>query len=703
MAIKIEKITVKNLGPIQEFSEDLGLFNLIFSKNECGKTFLTEFIIRSLFKNTKRWQLRDGGSGKITVSGLKPNAEGVPDLMEFSPGTAKKLEDYWEKEETGLPLSMVKLLVSKGGEAAIEESGEGIGKSLIKEIFSGISLLDRIDNENNISKTVKNAQFEDGSINIGAAGEGKVYRQLKSDLSGINGLFVEIESKYTIGLLEACKTQQGQLKDHYEKLHRAKCHEAFIISENIKKLNGRLQQNNEEELNRILRDISLCESRNSEYNGKIAQIEEFDQRCQNYEWLQKAQLLYEKFATVSVKRPHLAITVLAGIFALAAIVFSIFNISAGTITALVIAAGLIAFYIMRAAFLSKSAGSRKELENLKAEFKNRSGTELTNIATLNLESDRQKEFYDKSKLLKDQLDDLKIKIRELKSSIGQSFYNLSQEQVPESQWHSAINAKMEEDRSIRNEIEALRVRLSDLAVREIEYLPENPGIKFGYDESEKVEAALSDISNKIKEIESNISSLKYVLCIETNDDQSIGWEQLMENLRKKRFEKQKELDGCEARIIAGIIVHSEVSSLRQEEDLKIVDGLRSDVVVGPLIEVTGKYKMLFMNGERLMVSDDYRDFCLSDLSTGAREQVMLALRIGFASKVLKQDTLFLILDDAFQHSDWDKRKILVNKLADIAASGWQIIYFSMDNHIRELFDKAGAGFKKGEYKCIELT
>ena len=53
---------------------------------------------------------------------------------------------------------------------------------------------------------------------------------------------------------------------------------------------------------------------------------------------------------------------------------------------------------------------------------------------------------------------------------------------------------------------------------------------------------LSDIGRRIGEIESNISNLKYGVCIETNDDQSIGWEQLMENLRKKRFEKQKELD-----------------------------------------------------------------------------------------------------------------------------------------------------------------
>ena len=703
MAIKIEKINVKNLGPIRDFSTNLGLFNLIFSKNECGKTFLTEFIIRSLFKNTKRWQFRENGSGMLTVSGLKPGAEGAPGLTEFSPGTAKKLEDYWEKEETGLPLSMVKLLVSKGGEAAIEESGEGVGKGLIKEIFSGISLLDKIDSDNNISRTVKSAQFEDGNINISAAGEGKAHRQLKSETDKINSLFSEIESQYTMGLLQAYKAEQEQLKDHSEKLHKAKRYEAFTISEKINRLNGGLQQNNEEELSSILRDISLYESRASEYEGKASQIEEFNERCQNYEWLQKAQPLYEKFSTTAVKRPHIILAVLSGIFVLAAILFSIFNVAAGTIAALAVAAGLIAFYLIRAAGLSKRAGLQNELENIKKEFKNRTGIELTNIATLNLESDSQKEFYDKSRLLKDQLQDLKIKIQELKSAIGQSFYNLTQTQVPEQQWHSAISSRKEAERSNRNEIDALRVKLSDLAVREIEYLAENPGIKFSYDESEKVESDLFDIGRMIGEIESNISSLKYRVCIETNDDQSIGWEQLMENLRKKRFEKQKELELCEALIIAGIIVHSEVTSLRQEEDRKITEGLQSDVVIAPLVEVTGKYKRLFMDGERLMVSDDYRNFCMSDLSTGAREKVMLALRIGFASKVLKQDTLFLILDDAFQHSDWDKRKILVNKLADIAAGGWQIIYFSMDNHIRELFDIAGSRFKKGEYKCIELV
>jgi len=49
--------------------------------------------------------------------------------------------------------------------------------------------------------------------------------------------------------------------------------------------------------------------------------------------------------------------------------------------------------------------------------------------------------------------------------------------------------------------------------------------------------------------------------------------------------------------------------------------------------------------------------------------------------------MFLILDDAFQHSDWQRREWLVDEMAELANLGWQIIYFSMDDHIKGLFEK----------------
>jgi uncharacterized protein YhaN len=699
MPVKIEKITVKNLGPISDFSKDMGLFNLIFSRNECGKTFLTEFIIRSLFKNIKRWQFRENGNGKVTLSGLSQDGS----LVDFSPSTPKKLEDYWEEDSRGLPASLAKLLVSKGGEAAIEETNEGIGKSLIKEVFSGISLLDRIDSDNNISKTLKGAQYEDGNLIIQNTGEGKMHRQLKTELAKIDSLFEEIESKYKSGMLADLKATHTRLREKIGGLHRAKCHTAYLISENIKKLNLTLKQNDEEELGRISQEITLFSRDTDDYKIKSAQLGDFINRCRDYEWLQKAIPLYEKLSATSHRKPPVILIVLAGIFALAAIIFSVFSIMPGTITSLVVAIGLITFYLFRLSSSARNSGATREFEKLAAEFTQRTSNNALNMASLLAESEKQKEYYDKSRLLKEQLDTLGLANQSQKSKIMQLFYSLTGNQVTEENWQAELGKRRETNRAVMDKIEGLRSRLLDLAVRDIEYITEDPGISFSYNELESAESELEKTEKDIKEIEQNIAQLKYAICSETGDDQSIEWLQLLDNLRKKRQEKQIGLEDIEARIIAGILVHSEISQLRLEEDKKISDGLQSEVVLKPLSEITGRYRQLFLENDTLMVSDNYKDYCIRDLSTGAREQVMLAMRIGFTSRVLNQDSLFLILDDAFQHSDWEKRKILVGKLADIAQSGWQIIYFSMDNHIRELFDKAGARFKNGQYKCIELA
>ncbi len=48
--------------------------------------------------------------------------------------------------------------------------------------------------------------------------------------------------------------------------------------------------------------------------------------------------IYDKFSIIAFKKPKIAIVILSGIFALAAILFSIFNIPAGTISALIVSA-----------------------------------------------------------------------------------------------------------------------------------------------------------------------------------------------------------------------------------------------------------------------------------------------------------------------------------------------------------------------------
>ena len=704
MGIKIEKITVKNLGPIQSFSKEFGLLNLIYSKNECGKTFLTEFIIRSLFKNTniKRWKFREGGVGNISVSGLDR------ELIEFSPSKSKKLEDYWEKDEIGLPPSMVKLLVSKGGEPSIEDTEEGIDKNLIKEIFSGISLLDDIDN--NISKTVKFARFINGNIDIRDQGEGKDYHDLQADISQIDKLFTEIESKYVQGIIESYRIEEESLKKHLEELKRAKRYEAYLISKKIDEIEGKLAQIPDDKLNEISTKIEIYEYAKNDYNNKKRELEEFQEKSKHFDWLEEALKIYERLTISYVKKPSLILLFISGIFTVATVILISLNLKFGTILPISITAilsffvtiGLTAFYIRNLFNYSKYVGPNEELNRIKVEFKNKTGNKLTDIALLNAELSKQKEFYDKAKFLEEQLEVIRNDYEKQHFSIQQKFNELADKQISESDWLVFLNTKKQNNNKLKANKEEERTKLINLEVRETDYLNEDSGVKFDIDEFSEVNRKLEEISAKIIKEEEDINILKHSVCIETKDDFSINWEQLIEKLKKKRFEKQNDLNTSEAKISAGIIIHNIISKLSEEEDEKVLEGLQSETVLKPLREITHRYNKISIEGDNVKIYDDYKDYYLKDLSTGAREQIMLALRIGFSSKLLKKDTLFLILDDAFQHSDWERRETLVKRLADIAKDGWQIIYLTMDDHIKGLFDKVGKEFEAGKYNSFEL-
>ena len=49
MSIRIDEINVENLGPINKLTLGFKDINLIYGKNERGKTFLVDFLLKSLF------------------------------------------------------------------------------------------------------------------------------------------------------------------------------------------------------------------------------------------------------------------------------------------------------------------------------------------------------------------------------------------------------------------------------------------------------------------------------------------------------------------------------------------------------------------------------------------------------------------------------------------------------------------------------
>lgn len=710
MGIKIDKLSVKDLGPIKSFTASFGMFNLIYSRNERGKTFLTEFIICSLFKNISRWcNLRKGGKGKITVSG--PGKE----TMDFSPSSRQKLEYYWEISEKGLPLSVAKLLVVKGGETGIE-TDDGISKFFVKEVLSGINILDKIGKDSNISKTIKKAKIEYGKIDIPQLGEGKDYSDTLEELNSIERQFEEIESEYTQGILKTYKIEEKSLEDNLDRLERAKRHKAYVISEKIKELDSELKNIPDDGLRKIENDLSLYRSK-KEYCSQLEEkYKKTLQKSRNFKWLESVLPYYKDLSLRTTRKPGNFLLFISGIFAAAGIAAAVILFSYYQkipATALILYLSIICFcflglivssfaYIKKFQNFSKQAGQSAELVKIRKEFKTRTGQELSNIALLESVLNEERGFNSESTAIKEQVDNLNEELLKLSSSISQKIEAFTGKEIKGKDRETILKSLQLYNRNLKDRIDKETRELYKLAVPETDYISEDNRTIYDQQEYEKNRSSLESVRETIKNQEDRIAKLKYKICEKTRDDPSISWEDLIENLRLKRFEVQNRFRDITANIVAGYNVYRVISRLAREEDVKIQEGLQSETVLAPLKDITGRYSKLLLDNDRLIVSDQYDDFDIRDLSTGAKEQVMLALRVGFTSKILKEDTLFLILDDAFQHSDWQKREILVNKLADIADRGWQVIYLTMDDNIKELFNKAGKNFKAGKYCSFEL-
>lgn len=858
MGIKIEKISVKNCGPIPNFNQNLTMLNIIHSRNEGGKSFLVEFIIRCLFKSKNNWgYLRELGMGKVTIAGLEDK------LVDFKTGKGRKLENYFEEDARGLPSSLVKLLVVKGGETEIVKSESGIDKDIIKDILSPRRILDSIVNK--ISSTVKSARITDTDLDIRKQGEGKDYHTNKDELRRVDEVINQFVSEYEQGKLKDLKLQEEGFKQKKELLIKSKKHkayklsqeigeleknvkqmpddvinklkslvndydsekgkygilkkeldeikketenlsnlenqkdllvkakkyQAYLLSKELKNRESKLNAIPEEELNKIEQNISDYSIKKEEKNIKFQLVKELEEKSKHYNWLKSAKGNYQRFLTAPSAAGKISYFLLfvAILTIISASISILFDQKIIGIILILFAMLLVAAYLIKYKKSMSVYKQSQEFESIRDEFKNRFNIELGDFTQLeSLFSEQEKNFnqqevhqsdlnrlniqiknlrhsieeglknlgidfsiesdwsknlsqlkkerkkilenngrikiglekleveeseyelkdpgvkFNKSELEKieaelarlkglqtkevkknDKLKDLEDHLKELKQAIETEFKKITEEELLEDKWKERVN-KLEKSRNdILNQIKDNQGELRGLGIIESDYEKENPREEFTQLKLDQVENELKILDDKVEEEKERLSQLKTNICSITGSDISTNWTDLIDSLYLKKEEVKKEFKEIESKIISGIKVHEIIEEFHQEEDIKLIEGLNSQEVSEYLSTLTGKYKKLSFEEAGIAVSDDYDNFLLKDLSTGAKEQVMLALRIGFLKRSMKQDSAFLILDDAFQHSDYVKRPILVKTLFQLANDGWQIIYLTMDDHIRDLF------------------
>lgn len=877
--MRIKKVSVKDCGPIDRFEESFLNLNVIYGKNERGKSFLVEFLIRCLFKNNYYWgYLRDIKSrGKVILEGLdeKDVEFSFPSLSRMS----RKLENYFEKKSKGLPPSLSKLLVVKGGEFEITKDEAGIDKDFIKDLLSGKKILDSI--KKNIPTTIQKAEIED-KISISRKGEGKRYYETEESLQKVNNLINDVVEQYEAGkikqiekeieelkrekenllkakrykayllsqeiskleeelnklpeekiselnskIVEFVKLKERRdsiskeveekrektknlesLKERWEKIQRAKKYQAYCIWNKLKQKEKELKKISEDELSELDKELLLYNEKNNELQKKTSELSELQKKTKHFKWLQAAEERYSKYFSSPVK--YTKFIEVIPYFSLMFLLLGTLLILLGqkilgtTFMLLTGISGL--WYALRIKKYFAPIKQKEEIESIREEFKEYFGRELNNIADIDSILEELKVDYDRISYLKNEISSIQEYIQKSKSSINNTFKKLLGADVNEEDWHAKLIELKDKRNDILSEIEGLKERFNKLDIDEMDFVKEDPGIKFEKQEFERIRKEVElleklkeqkeeklnelqkynddlkhleenieqeffevigekvrpeDWKNKLQEIvrkrnsisekirekkgelkglgvpeeeyekqdpqvkfspkklkdiednvnklteerkkeEENLLRLKSNICSLTGLDYSSDWNDLIEALYLRREEIISELKEIESKIIAGKLVFDTIEEILNQEDEKIIEVMNSNEVTKLLFTLTKRYKNLsFDDNNNLLVGNEFETFSLKTLSTGAKEQVLLALRIGFIKKIMKQESAFLILDDAFQHSDYEKRPVLVESLVNLAESGWQIIYLTMDDNIKELFEKKASKLKD-RYKIIEL-
>lgn len=702
MTIRIDRIKLNRGGPLcNDFELEPGDLNLIYGHNETGKTYIVETMISLLFrtgsKSPAKWHLRGWDlGGRIIVFGLEDEP------VSFTK-TGKKLEQYWE-EGSGLPRDLSRLLVVKAGETVLAEDGEdGVGRGILKDYLSGEGLLDNIADR--ISSTLKEATVQNHLIDGSQRGELKTRIQCEEDLRSLNTLFKDVEEGYTSGEVYSLQQKKEAIEAELKKLEKAKRYHAAQLHKQIQ--NRRRKKDElptEEDLAKLEAVGGIFNSKKTEAETKSEKLKELEGTSKNYRWIEKALGVYSEIISKPVvSGPKPILILIALLFFVGVLVTGFLGLN---IPLVICAIGALAFFIlyfMRTRNALARSGESMELDNLKADFSSRFGFELTDRAVLEVQLEKLRENHILATSLREEMDKLTLEINSYKISITETLKAFTGAERPPQQWRDSIRTLRSSIKELENEIRSRDNKLVSLAVHEDEYLDQHPGAEWDERRYDTLRQKNAEIDDSLHGEMERLEKLKVRITQETGS-KNTEWENLITELRNMLEEAAEKYREITAEILAKIQVNTAIQEFREEEDARIADGLKRDELTKPLRALTAsRYNRIIQGQESglVLLTGEDEEYLLADISTGAREQIYLALRMGFASIAMEGQTAFLILDDAFQHSDWDRRKNIIAHTLSLVENGWQVFYFTMDDHIRDLFLDAG-GALGDRFRSLEL-
>ncbi len=695
MEIRIESLSVNGLGPISSLKWKFDDVNFIYGKNEQGKTFLVEFLLRSLFRNSLGTRgLTD--SGQIVVSGLGR------DPVLFHPKSRTKLEDYISSEGDK-PLDLARLCVVKGGELSfLPHEDKSITKSVLKGYLSDQRTLDVI--QKGIPITIQESSWENGRIiprkQVGSI---KDLSERLEQLKKIDELLIEVDSNYMQGELRKARIEEDEINKLISGQITARRAYAWSISQQLEKTESELSLIPQSELEEARNLLVQIESKKEIILSNHEKINDLEPKCIHYEWLKTAIEECEKRPTAFSGRIELIFVIISILAIAASVVFAFLkypfiSLGMGLTSVLFLILAVIQYRLK----LSNRA-ENNEVNRIFTEFESKFGGKARSIAALKSVLENLTPKYFSLLALQKQVEEEEQQLTSLNNSLDLKIASLQIQKETEEIPSVLINNLEKKRVDLLQKLNAMNMELAATQVLPEEYLPEKVKVQFNPSKLQQYEKQKVENQKHIDDLENSLHEMRRRLSDITNDLFTVSWDSLVDHLLLKRQDVSQRAKALKSEIGSGIIVSQVLTDFRQREDESITRALSSPGISGPIHSITHQYEGVELEGNELIAYNAYTRFPVSELSTGAQEQILLALRIGITSQILKEQKMFLILDDAFQHSDWERREWLVDEMGALANLGWQIIYFSMDDHIKSLFEKRLRPRFKDRYKAYELN
>ncbi|MBN1693844.1 AAA family ATPase [candidate division WOR-3 bacterium] len=242
------------------------------------------------------------------------------------------------------------------------------------------------------------------------------------------------------------------------------------------------------------------------------------------------------------------------------------------------------------------------------------------------------------------------------------------------------------------DLKAFAEKAKDVEFNEKDYAVLSKEISSAREKLGESEGKLNILSERFKEIEkkaNNILEEKDLRCHGVRDLNNI-------ETKVRTFIEGKEFAKEDAIVSLGIL-----EEIAEEEKTKIREQFGEESAVSEYFsKITGGLytSVIFEEKEEkiMVVRKDEAILYPWQLSGGTYDQLYLSIRLALGEKILGGEKGFFILDDPFVKASHNRLKVLIRMLKDISKSGWQIIYISAKEEIKETLGK------DDEVKLIEL-